>query len=155
MWFRQAPTCVFGGLGGSGGGCFLRKGGDSDSESDSESRLVLVTRMAMYTRSIDSNWERGRYISRVGRASSFLSLTRWFWVVDDLQLERRSHGLPKSFYIIFELKLGRPVSIANTGQMTSKWSKMVNYKQSWWPIQTSWWWEWIWSQDIQWGFKLL
>jgi hypothetical protein len=45
-------------------------------ESDSESRLVLVTRMAMYTRSIDSNLERGRYISRVGRASSFLSLTR-------------------------------------------------------------------------------
>ena len=44
------------------------------SESDSESRLVLVTRMAMYTRSIDSNLERGRYISRVGRASSFLSL---------------------------------------------------------------------------------
>ena len=29
MWFRQAPTCVFGGLGGSGGGCFLREGGDS------------------------------------------------------------------------------------------------------------------------------
>ena len=29
MRFRQAPTCVLGGLGGSGGGCFLREGGDS------------------------------------------------------------------------------------------------------------------------------
>ena len=29
MWFRQAPACVLGGLGGSGGGCFLREGGDS------------------------------------------------------------------------------------------------------------------------------
>ena len=28
----------------------------------------------MYTRCIDSNLESGRYISRVGRASSFLSL---------------------------------------------------------------------------------
>ena len=31
MWFGQAPTCVFGGLGGSGGGCFLREGGDFPS----------------------------------------------------------------------------------------------------------------------------
>ena len=31
MWFRQAPTCVFGGLGGSGGGCLLREGGDFPS----------------------------------------------------------------------------------------------------------------------------
>ena len=31
---------------------------------------------AMYTRCIDSNLESGRYTSRVGRASSFLSLER-------------------------------------------------------------------------------
>ena len=29
MWFWQAPTCVLGGLGGSGGGSFLREGTDS------------------------------------------------------------------------------------------------------------------------------
>ena len=31
-------------------------------------------RSAMYTRGIDSNLESGRYISRVGRTSRFLSL---------------------------------------------------------------------------------
>ena len=35
---------------------------------------LLLQRSAMYTRCIDSNLESGRYISRVGRASSFLSL---------------------------------------------------------------------------------
>ena len=37
---------------------------------------LLLQRSAMYTRCIDSNLESGRYISRVGRASSFLSLER-------------------------------------------------------------------------------
>jgi len=35
---------------------------------------LLLHRSAMYTRCIDSNLESGRYISRVGRASRFLSL---------------------------------------------------------------------------------
>ena len=35
---------------------------------------LCLHRSAMYTRCIDSNLESGRYISRVGRASSFLSL---------------------------------------------------------------------------------
>ena len=35
---------------------------------------LLLQRSVMYTRCIDSNLESGRYISRVGRASRFLSL---------------------------------------------------------------------------------
>ena len=37
---------------------------------------LLLQRSAIDTRCIDSNLESGRYISRVGRASSFLSLCR-------------------------------------------------------------------------------
>ena len=42
MWFRQAPTRVFGGLGGSGSGCFLHEGGDKGGARAGRGRRPLT-----------------------------------------------------------------------------------------------------------------
>ena len=65
---------------------------------------VCLHRSAMYTRSIDSNLESGRYISSVGRASRFLSL---------LPLGASVHQMPFYSRMYLNLLIGRVVHVTS------------------------------------------
>ena len=75
----------------------------------------------MYTRCIDSNLESGRYISRVGRASRFLSL---------LPLGASVHQMPFYSRMDLNLPIGRVVHVTSDRlheqQISLSWVQQVH-----------------------------